>query len=118
MTNQGRDAKMRLALVPPKPKEFVVAYIIGIGVARCMMRFKALSASGVVRFMVGGATRSRRARTVRPASTAPAAPSRWPVIDFVELTARPRACLPNTCSMAAVSARSPTGLDVACALRY
>jgi hypothetical protein len=56
MTNQGRDEKMRLALVPPKPKEFVMAYIIGIGAARCTIRFKALSASGVVRFIVGGAT--------------------------------------------------------------
>src|SRR5258706_5024021 len=56
MANQGRDEKMRLALVPPKPKEFVMAYLIGIGAARCTIRFKALSASGVVRFMVGGAT--------------------------------------------------------------
>ena len=56
MTNQGRDEKMRLALVPPKPKEFVMAYIIGIGAARCTIRFKALSASGVVRFIVGGAS--------------------------------------------------------------
>ena len=56
MTNQGRDEKMRLALVPPKPKEFVMAYIIGIGAARCTFRLKALSASGAVRFIVGGAT--------------------------------------------------------------
>jgi len=28
MTNQGLDEKMRLALVPPKPKEFVMAYMI------------------------------------------------------------------------------------------
>src|SRR5215510_9085449 len=56
MTNQGRDEKMRLALVPPKPKEFVMAYRIGIGAGRWTIRFKALSASGVVRFMVGGAT--------------------------------------------------------------
>ena len=56
MTNQGRDEKMRLALVPPKPKEFVMAYLIGIGAVRCTIRFNALSASRVVRFMVGGAT--------------------------------------------------------------
>ena len=56
LTNQGRDEKMRLALVPPKPKEFVMAYIIGIGAARCTIRLKGLSASGVVRLIVGGAT--------------------------------------------------------------
>jgi len=55
-TNYGRDEKMRLALVPPKPNEFVMAYLIGMGAARCMIRFNALSASGVVRLIVGGAT--------------------------------------------------------------
>ena len=39
--------------------------------------------------MVGGATWSCTASTLNTASTPPAAPSRWPVIDFVELTAEP-----------------------------
>jgi hypothetical protein len=48
--------KMRLALVPPKPKEFVIACVIGIGKAQSAITFKALSASGISRFVVGGAT--------------------------------------------------------------
>ena len=40
---------------------------------------------------VGGATPSRIARIEKIASITPAAPSRCPVIDFVELTARRRA---------------------------
>lgn len=35
--------------------------------------------------MVGGTMSSRTARQLTMASTAPAAPSRWPVMDFVEL---------------------------------
>ena len=45
-------------------------------------------------------------------SIPPAAPSRWPVIDFVELTATFRACAPNTVLMAVVSHLSPTGVEV------
>ena len=45
------------------------------------------------------------------ASTAPAAPSRCPVMDLVELTAT-RVSAPNTCLIARVSARSPKGVEV------
>ena len=38
------------------------------------------------RLVMGGATWSRSASTVIPASRLPAPPSKWPVIDFVELT--------------------------------
>ena len=40
--------------------------------------------------MVAGTKPSRRARAVNRASTAPAAPSRWPVMDLVELIIRRR----------------------------
>ena len=42
--------------------------------------------------MVGGATWSRIARILKIASTAPAAPSKWPVMDLVDLTASVCAC--------------------------
>ena len=50
------------------------------------------------------------------ASTAPADPKQWPVTDFVDETARRYAWSPNTCLSARVSARSPRGVDVPCAL--
>ena len=52
------------------------------------LRSITVSKLGLSRFRVGGMTWSRMARTQKAASMAPAAPSRWPVIDFVELTAR------------------------------
>ena len=68
--------------------------------------------------MVGGATLSRIARIEKIASTTPAAPSRCPVIDLVELTASFFACSPKARLMATVSALSPSGVEVACALMY
>ena len=52
--------------------------------------------------------------TQRMASTAPAAPSRWPVIDLVELTGGISS--PNTWRMAAVSQASFRGVEVPWAL--
>src|ERR1700686_775918 len=68
--------------------------------------------------MVGGATPSRIASTEKIASTTPAAPSRCPVMDLVELTARRLACSPKARFIATVSALSPSGVEVACALTY
>ncbi len=51
-------------------------------------------------------------------STAPAAPSRWPVIDLVAETATRSAVSPSTAEIAADSAMSPTGVDVAWALMW
>jgi hypothetical protein len=51
------------------------------------------AASGWTRLRVGGAIWSRRARMVKIAFSPPAAPSRWPVADFVALTATPPARL-------------------------
>ena len=65
---------------------------------------------------VGGATRSCRARTVATASTAPAAPSRWPMTDFVLETGTRAACSPSAACSATVSERSLSGVDVPWAL--
>jgi hypothetical protein len=51
------------------------------------------------------------------ASTAPAAPSRWPTADFVELTGGGVAPPLNTCLIACVSTRSLNGVLVPWALR-
>jgi hypothetical protein len=66
--------------------------------------------------MVGGETWSRMASALKTASTPPAAPSRWPVIDLVELTATFGARAPSKRLIALVSATSPSGVDVPCAL--
>jgi hypothetical protein len=50
---------------------------------------------------------------VKTDSSAPAAPSRWPVWLFVAVT---MVCSPTVLRMAAASAVSPTGVEVACAL--
>ena len=57
------------------------------------------------------------ASTQTAPSTAPAAPSMWPVIDFVELTATVRAMSsPSAALIATVSAASFSGVDVPWAL--
>ena len=60
--------------------------------------------------------RSFSARTHIIASIAPAAPKQCAVIDFVDETARSYAWSPNTSLIARVSAASPSGVDVPCAL--
>jgi hypothetical protein len=50
------------------------------------------------------------------ASTAPAAPSRWPIADFVDETGTRVACSPSAAFSALVSERSLSGVDVPCAL--
>ena len=45
-------------------------------------------------------------------STAPAAPIRWPVIDFVPLMAISGVRSPKTAQKACASRRSPSGVDV------
>ena len=52
------------------------------------------------------------ARMLAMDSTAPAAPSKWPVMDFVELMFNSYACCPNTSLIAFASEISPTGVDV------
>src|SRR5688572_5696069 len=68
--------------------------------------------------MVGGRTPSRMAMITKAASTAPEAPSRWPVMDLVDEMGISYACSPNTVLIAAVSLLSFNGVEVPCALIY
>ena len=62
--------------------------------------------------IVGGTTWSRIASSDAISSTAPAAPSMCPVIDFVEETLIFPAASPNTLAMAVASFESLSGVDV------
>ena len=55
-------------------------------------------------------------QSARCHSTAPAPPSKWPVIDLVELMETLLARSPKTVLIARVSATSPRPVEVACAL--
>ena len=66
--------------------------------------------------MVAGKNPSTRAMVVKMVSTAPAAPSRWPVMDLVELTASLAAWSPKVVWMAAVSQASFMEVEVPWAL--
>src|SRR5207253_9330779 len=69
--------------------------------------------------MVGGLFWLWTASTVNTDSMPPAPASRWPVMDFVELTTSFfDASGPKAALMALVSLTSPSGVDVPCALRY
>ena len=62
--------------------------------------------------MVGGIIESWIAFTHRAASSAPPAPSKWPVIDLVELMCRLDELSPRASFMALVSCVSFNGVDV------
>src|SRR5579862_557655 len=103
--------------VPPKPKEFDMAYSISALRAWFGTRsMPAVSGSGFSRLIVGGRIWSRRASTVMPASSPPAPPSKCPVMDLVELTAILRS--PKKFLMACASSVSPMGVDVPWAFTY
>src|SRR4051812_28999034 len=104
------------ALVPPKPNEFDSAMLISRGRALCGTRSIAVFTDGLSRLMVGGAMLSRIARMQKIASTAPAAPSRWPVEDLVEDIETLDAALPSRRWAAPNSISSPNGVEVPCAL--
>src|SRR5688572_17482783 len=104
------------ALVPPKPKEFDNATLIGRIRALCGTRSIAVATEGLSRLRVGGATPSRIARIEKIASTAPAAPSRCPVDDLVDDIEIFEAALPTSRSTAPSSISSPSGVEVPCAL--
>src|SRR4029453_19280425 len=67
---------------------------------------------------LGGPGRGGPASPVPPASSPPAAPSRWPVIDFVDDTMSDPAWSPKQRLIASVSTLSPCGVHVPCALMY
>src|SRR5262245_8421114 len=88
------------AFVPPKPNELESTVLISRFFAVCGTRSIAVLTEGVSRLSVGGATLSRMASTEKIASMAPAAPSRWPVADFVDDIASLPDALPNRRSTA------------------
>src|SRR5262249_27753149 len=81
---QSTARKISDALVPPKPNEVDSTVVISRFRALCGTRSIAVSTDGLSRLMVGGAVSSRMASTEKIASTAPAAPSRWPIDDLVD----------------------------------
>src|SRR4051812_43209189 len=100
------------ALVPPKPKELDSATSICRSRALCGTRSILVSTDGLSRLMVGGAILSRMASTQKIASTAPAAPSRWPIEDLVDDIDTLPAALPSRRCAAPSSISSPSGVEV------
>jgi hypothetical protein len=107
---------MSEALVPPKPNELDSATLISRLRALSGARSISVSTEGSSRFSVGGATWSRIASTLKIASTAPAAPRRWPVALLVELMVTSPTWLPISRVTAISSSSSPIGVEVPCAL--
>src|SRR5258706_13810416 len=100
------------ALVPPKPNEFDSATLISRLRGACGTRSIAVSTDGFSRLMVGGAMLSRIARTLKIASTAPAAPSRCPVDDLGDDIDTLEAALPTSRSTHSRLISSPTCVEV------
>src|SRR5437879_4402388 len=117
----AHHAARRMASVtlwPPNPNEFDRATSTWRFTALLGAESRSQAGSGVNWLMVGGTTPVWTTSAHSAASKAPAAPSRWPVIDLVEPKISLRACGPNTVFTAAVSAESPCGVDVPWALMY
>src|SRR6476619_7661454 len=72
----------------------------------------AVATEGLSRLRVGGARLSLIDSAEKIASTAPAAPRRWPIADLVDDMETLPAALPNSRSTAASSISSPIGVDV------
>src|SRR5665213_1311544 len=103
---------IRLALVPPKPNEFDRTVLMAFFLATLGTKSIAVCTDGLSKFNVGGHILSRIARTEKIASTAPAAPSKWPIADLVEDIETFEAALPSMRSTAFNSISSPNGVDV------
>ena len=113
---------MRLAylrmLCPPKPRELERTRSTSAWMATLGTLFRSQAGSGSSRLMVGGRMDSFRAFRQAMASTAPAAPSMWPVMDLVELMVILRArSSPSAFLIASVSMRSFMGVPVPWALK-
>src|SRR3954451_23618446 len=109
--------KARVTLWPPNPKELdSAAALAGNGRGDMRTTSSATSSSGSSRLRVAGTSRLASDSTVTTASNAPAAPSRWPVHDFVAVTHTCATASPSAVRNAAASATSPSGVEVAWAL--
>src|SRR5437764_13524431 len=107
----GNLRRMTVAFAPPNPNELVNAYsTLAADGLRTMENLQ--SGSGDSSVEVGGSHCSRSVIRQITTSAAPAAPSKWPMLDLVELTAIAAACLPAQRLMAAASALSFSGVPV------
>src|ERR1700733_10289336 len=116
MLYSAKRRETRLALVPPKPNEFDSAMLIGFSRGLCGTRSMAVATEGLSRLIVGGRMLSRIANRQKIDSTAPAAPSRCPIDDFVDDVEMRPAALPTRRSTALSSISSPSGVEVPWAL--
>src|SRR5690349_17486621 len=107
-----------VTLWPPKPNEFERATSTLRSTFLLGAQFRSQSGSGVIWLIVGGMTPQVAASSDTPNSSAPAPPSRWPVIDLVDPNTSALAWSPKTALTASVSATSPCSVDVPCALIY
>src|SRR5438477_11125967 len=98
-----------VTLCPPNPKLFDIATSIGRFTALLGAELRSQAGSGVNWLIVGGITPSCSASAQTANSSAPAAPSRCPVIDLVEPNITCLACSFNTAFTASISAASPDG---------
>src|SRR5262245_40129518 len=105
------------ALAPPKPKELVNAYS-NRALAGWVGTGNAQRGSGCRRVVHGGSHWPRSAIRHTTASTAPAAPKRWPMLALVELTGRWATASPAQALIALASALSLSGVPVPWALTY
>src|SRR5690606_28811945 len=110
--------KTSTALLPPKAKELLTAASrSGASTAPGRTRFSAQAASGASQCALGGSWRFASASTVITASSAPAAPSRWPCSALVELTFSRSKSSPHASARASRSIGSPILVAVPCALQ-
>src|SRR3546814_19339401 len=108
---------MTLALRPPKPKELDSARRTVRSWATWGVRsMSAQLGEGLSKLRVGGTTLSRIARIDKIASTAPAAPSRWPMAALVDAMETAFTASPNNRRPAHTAHSSPRRVDVPFAL--
>src|SRR5580765_3475025 len=106
---------MRVALAPPNPNELLKTKS-NFAVVGSFTSLNRQPGSGWRKVVVGGNHCSRKAIKQTTASTAPAAPSRWPILAFVELIESLGAASPAQRLIAWASALSFRGVPVPCAL--
>src|SRR3989338_9614438 len=110
-------AKTTVELCPPNPKELERATFTLWGFATRGTKSRSWTpGSGCSRLIVGWSIPVRIAWMVATASSPPAAPRQWPIIDLVLLILMFFMWGPNTFRRALISQTSPTKVAVAWAL--
>ena len=77
---------INVPLVPPNPNELLIANFTLLCCALFGVKFKSNSVSGLSRLIVGGIIPYSSDLRLNIASTAPAAPNKCPIADFVDDT--------------------------------